>query len=54
MKSFRRPSGLCFACGRPTRLLVHQGCGGRDRKPRKKRAYTDAVISAISKQREQA
>lgn len=34
MKSMRKPTGICFACGKPTRLLVHQGCGAKDSTPK--------------------
>lgn len=34
MKAMRKPTGICFACGRPTHLLVHQGCGAKDSTPK--------------------
>lgn len=34
MKTMRKPTGICFACGKPTRLLIHQGCGAKDSTPK--------------------
>lgn len=26
---YRKPSGICLACGKPTKLLCHEGCGAK-------------------------
>jgi len=34
MKAIRKPTGIYFKCGRPTTLMVHQGCGAKDATPK--------------------
>jgi hypothetical protein len=47
----RRPTGLCHACRRSTALPVHQGCGDKLKrsKRRAKKAISDRGVSAILK-----
>jgi hypothetical protein len=46
----QKPTGKCFSCGRPTKLLVHQGCGvkgGKERKKMRLPAIPDGAIPKI-------
>jgi hypothetical protein len=38
----RKPTGLCPACGRATKLLVHQKCGEKLRKKRAEAGVAEA------------
>ena len=56
MKSFRKPTGLCRTCGKPTRLLIHQGCGPKDSAPKDlrnrataKKNYTRGFVPAFAR-----
>jgi hypothetical protein len=43
-------TGICAACGKPTKLLIHQGCGEKIRKDvkPKKRKYCKEFVDRMS------
>lgn len=45
MKAMRKRTGICFKCGKPTHLLVHQGCGAKDATPKALRDRAKAAAN---------
>ena len=46
----RTPTGKCYFCGKPTKLLIHQNCHAPDKKKPKLSSLTGRVFDRVIKQ----
>lgn len=46
-----KKTGMCFVCGKPTKLLIHQQCGQKQKKSggKKPRKYSADFVNSLIK-----
>ena len=46
----KQPTGKCYFCGKPTKLLIHQNCHAPDKKKPRLHPLTGRVFDRVAKQ----